>query len=160
MRSRIRGVIGLASRHSDQELNNQPRNYWEKMFECDVGMLPSYAETYGYSVLEFQAAGRPVITTNIRAFPEINNNECGWVIPVRKKEIGGEAFYQSPQERAELSHAISDGLRSTVRQIDSNPALVRGKGFRAWNRIKSEHDPADFGKKLESIYQRAYKAKT
>ena len=38
-----------------------------------VGLLPTYADTYGYSVLEAQSFGCPVITTNIRAMPEINN---------------------------------------------------------------------------------------
>ncbi|MDZ7759341.1 MAG: glycosyltransferase family 4 protein [Desulfovermiculus sp.] len=127
----------------------------KKIFECDVGLLPSYAETYGYSVLEFQAAARPVITTNIRAFPEINNDQCGWVIPVAKKEIGGEAYYHSAEDRAKLSNDIRHGLLAVIRQIASNPALVREKGIQAWNRIKKEHDPATYSTKLESIYQRA-----
>jgi glycosyltransferase involved in cell wall biosynthesis len=39
----------------------------ELMKKSHVGLLPTYADTYGYSVLEFQAAGCPVITTNVRA---------------------------------------------------------------------------------------------
>ncbi|GFI44328.1 hypothetical protein IMSAGC018_02009 [Lachnospiraceae bacterium] len=49
----------------------------EKCREATIGMFPSLADTYGYAVLEMQAAGCTVITTNIRAFPEINNEECG-----------------------------------------------------------------------------------
>ena len=49
----------------------------ELMKKSHIGLLPTYADTYGYSVLEFQAAGCPVITTNVRALPEINNNNLG-----------------------------------------------------------------------------------
>ena len=48
------------------------------MSSCDVGLLPTWAESYGYSVLEMQACGLPVVTTNIRALPE--TNVCGWKV--------------------------------------------------------------------------------
>lgn len=60
------------------------------MKKSDVGLLPTWADTYGYSVLEFQACGCPVISSNTRGLPEINNNEAGWIInmPLTKlKEI-------------------------------------------------------------------------
>src|SRR5690606_873447 len=47
-----------------------------------VGLLPTWADSFGYSVLEAQACGCPVITTDIRALPEINNNDIGWLIKV------------------------------------------------------------------------------
>ena len=52
-----------------------------------VGLLPTYADTYGYSVLEAQSFGCPVITTNIRAMPEINNWKKGWIIKVNKDSL-------------------------------------------------------------------------
>lgn len=56
----------------------------ELMKSAHVGLLPTFADTYGYSVLEFQACGCPVISTDVRALPEINNNEIGWMIKVPK----------------------------------------------------------------------------
>lgn len=47
--------------------------------ECrktDIRLLPSFAETLGYSALGLQSAGCPMITINIREFPEINRH--GW----------------------------------------------------------------------------------
>ncbi len=52
------------------------------MRTADIGMLPSYADTYGFSVLEAQA-GNAVITTDIRALPEVNNPAVGWLIKER-----------------------------------------------------------------------------
>jgi glycosyltransferase involved in cell wall biosynthesis len=56
--------------------------------ESQVLLLPTYADTYGYSVLEAQASGCPVVSTDIRALPEINNNQCGWIINVPKDKFG------------------------------------------------------------------------
>lgn len=60
----------------------------EKCKQANVGLLPSVGDTYGYSVLEMQAAGCPVITTNIRAFPEIDSEECGWICSLPVNELG------------------------------------------------------------------------
>jgi glycosyltransferase involved in cell wall biosynthesis len=126
----------------------------EKMRNCDVGLLPSYAETYGYSVLEFQACGRPVITTDIRAFPEINSNERGWLIPVNKREIGGEAYFRSDRDREALSAAIKKGLLNAFEDILANPDQIRRKGARALDHILSDHSPERFGQSLEALYCR------
>ena len=43
-----------------------PNDYvLELMREQHVGLLPTWSDTYGYSVLEFQGIGVPVITTNV-----------------------------------------------------------------------------------------------
>ncbi|MDK8464262.1 glycosyltransferase family 4 protein [Marinobacter sp. SS13-12] len=124
-----------------------------KMRSCDVGLLPSYAETYGYSVLEFQACGRPVITTDIRAFPEINSDDRGWLIPVDKKPIGGEAYLRDPERRAALSQAIRKGLTDIFQDILENPEQIKRKGHQALSKIQSFHDPRRFGERLRSIYE-------
>jgi len=127
----------------------------EKMQECDVGMLPSHAETYGYSVLEFQACARPVITTDVRAFPEINNNECGWVIAVPKRVIGGEAFYETVRQREVLSRTISDGIASVLEEILNSPDLIIRKGARAYERIRRDHSPEAYSARLTQVYEKA-----
>ncbi|MFW2788163.1 glycosyltransferase, partial [Acinetobacter baumannii] len=53
-----------------------------------IGLLPTWADTFGYSVLEFQACGCPVISTDVRALSEINNNDIGWLINVDKNKYG------------------------------------------------------------------------
>ena len=124
------------------------------MRTCDVGLLPSYAETYGYSVLEFQACGRPVITTDIRAFPEVNSNERGWLIPVNKREIWGEAYFRSDRDREALSASIRNGLLNAFEDILANTDQIRRKGERALDHILSGHSPERFGQSLEALYRR------
>ncbi len=70
----------------------------DMMKKAHIGLLPTYADTYGYSVLEFQAAGCPVVTTNVRSLPEINDNDKGWLIEVPKNRMG-EAIYSTDTDR-------------------------------------------------------------
>ena len=60
----------------------------ELLKRCHVALLPTWADSYGYTLLEFQAAGCPVISTNVRAMPEINNDSVGWMIDIPKNNLG------------------------------------------------------------------------
>ena len=153
--TRIRALIDENSEWIEYHDVLSPEGVLEKMRTCDVGLLPSYAETYGYSVLEFQACGRPVITTNVRAFPEINSDDRGWLIPVKKQDIGGEAYFRSSQDRAALSAAIKAGLLNVFEDILANPQQIREKGARALAHILSHHNHKQFGQSLEALYRRA-----
>ncbi|WP_299821861.1 glycosyltransferase family 4 protein [uncultured Pontibacter sp.] len=119
-----------------------------------IALLPTYADTYGYSVLEAQAAGCPVITTDIRALPEINNNECGWVINVPKDELGN-GIIDNREERELLSKTIIDNLHEIILTILKNKEIIRMKGEASINKIKRNHNPILTASLLESIYQEA-----
>ncbi|MFC1774402.1 glycosyltransferase family 4 protein [Pseudomonadota bacterium] len=129
------------------------------MESCDVGLLPSYAETYGYSVLEFQSKACPVITTNIRSFPEINNNDVGWLIDVPKQD-NGEPKYQEPGDKEiidkeSISTAISNGLYEIVGELVDNPELIGLKARNALDRILVQHSPEAYARSLVEIYSAA-----
>lgn len=121
---------------------------------CDIGLLPTWADTYGFSVLESQACGCPVISTDIRALPEINNTSVGWLIHVAKNEMG-EALYSTPEERAKLSEQIQTGLEAIIRTIVADPSVIPLKGQAALERIRTEHDPQAYAERLRQIYQAA-----
>lgn len=55
------------------------RDCLELIKHAHIGVLTTLQDTYGYSTLEMQACGCPVISTNIRACSEINNDNCGWI---------------------------------------------------------------------------------
>ena len=121
---------------------------------CDIGLLPTYADSFGLSVLEAQACGLPVISTDVRVLPEINNTDCGWLIRVPKNEMG-EALYSTPEERAQLSQKIQDGLEAILRSILKDQSSIYPKALKALERIREMHDPEDFSQKLREIYQKA-----
>lgn len=126
----------------------------ELMKGCEVGLLPTYADSYGFSVLEAQACGLPVISTDVRALPEINNTDVGWIIHVPKNEFG-EAIYHSPEDRQLLSQQIQFGLETIVRNIVADPSVIYTKALKSLARIREKHDPANYAQRLREIYQEA-----
>ncbi|MCC9137334.1 glycosyltransferase family 4 protein [Pontibacter silvestris] len=115
-------------------------------------LLPTYADTYGYSVLEAQAAGCPVISTDIRALPEINNNSAGWLISVAKDELGNADLTSLDF----FSCLLQEKLMNIIESICNKPSSVRSKGELAVARIKEQHCPVKQAQKLEAIYARFF----
>lgn len=126
----------------------------ELMKTAHVGLLPTFADTYGYSVLEFQAAGCPVISTDVRALPEINNEHVGWIIKVPKNRLG-EGLYTTTEDRMEMAVTIKEGLKRAVREILESSGVIAHKGAAALERVRNKHSPSDFAGRLNEIYQRS-----
>ncbi|MCH2232343.1 MAG: glycosyltransferase family 4 protein [Crocinitomicaceae bacterium] len=139
--------------------------YWKMLPNTDVleliktssvALLPSYADSYGYSVLEAQACGCPVITTNTSALPEINDNEMGWTIEVPLSKNGRPNVY-SPEARLEFSNVLEKGLYTTLKQILEKPEVINDKGLNSLKNIKLNHSPEERANKLYYIYCDAMK---
>lgn len=119
--------------------------------KAHVGLLPTMADTYGYSVLEMQSCGCAVISTDIRALPEMNNDKCGYIVSVTKAP-STEALYGTPQELAQLKQSIADGLYSAFSEILDNPEAIKSKAKAAKEKIEKDHSPERYGQKLAEIY--------
>ena len=119
-----------------------------------VGLLPTWADTYGYSVLEMQATGCPVITTNVRALTEINNNDCGWIIdvPINRHR---EAMDDTPEMRTIMKHSIEKQLYEKVLYICEHSDNILEKGELSLRRIKAKHSPVEYSNQLGKIYNQA-----
>lgn len=123
-----------------------------KLFtQSHIGLLPSYIETYGYTVLEAQACGCATITTDVKAFPEINPDEVGWRVQVDEEDYD----FRSEEGRRRISDRIESGLYRVLGEILEDRSCIREKGRAALNRIKTEHSPARHGERLRKIYREA-----
>lgn len=129
------------------ELDNE--NVIELMKSVHVGLLPTYSETFGYSVLEFQACGCPVITTDVRALLEINNENIGWIIPVGDKTAYGEI-----RELNKLidKKVIEIALEKIVIGIFNDRTSIIMKANQCIERIKEHHSPESYKNMLVSLY--------
>lgn len=135
-----------------EKLSNQ--EVIEVLKKSDIGVLPTYADTFGYSVLEMQACGLPVITTDVRALKEINDKEKGWIISL-PKDIIGEAYYQTFEERKFLKTILKKELRMILEKIVENPEIIEKKRVNALNNIEENYSLANFSDKMTSIYKEA-----
>lgn len=124
----------------------------ELIKKCHVGLLPTWADTYGYSVLEFQACGCPVISTDVRALTEINGLDVGWIINV-DKDSRGEAYFATESQQQKLKNDIKNQLKSIVNEIICNKSLIKKKGEKCINRISLQHNPEKYGERLKNIYK-------
>ena len=113
--------------------------------------LPTLGETYGYSVLEGQAAGCAAITTNIRALPEINNDECGWVIQVPKLS-NGDGDLGSSEKRNYFREVLVRGLILALREAYGDRVQLLSKARASLARIHRDHDPMKHAKELNELY--------
>ena len=121
--------------------------------QSHVGLLPSSGETYGYVVLEAQACGCPVITTNMPPFEEFNNTEVGWLINVPLKERNGTLDSDlSGKNLILFQEALCDGLYKAMKEAIENTDLLKQKAQRAIEHIRVYHDPEKRAITMEQIY--------
>jgi glycosyltransferase involved in cell wall biosynthesis len=120
-----------------------------------VGLLPTYNDSYGYSVLEFFSYGVPTITTEVLALSEINHHDRGWLlkIPVRINEYGVKEFERDTLEQREyLSDLLTDALYREMCSILENKQEIETKRVSALEYIRDFHDVDRYKQILENIY--------
>ena len=124
--------------------------------EADVGLLPTLGDTFGFSVLEMQASGCPVITTDRQALSEINNDECGWLINTEDIQLshGDDFAHYSRDEVRTLSKAIEERLNEILTGIMKNQQQIGLKAEKSLERIMNWHGSQEYAERLHSIYQR------
>lgn len=125
---------------------------------ADIGFLPTWADTYGYSALEFMAAGCPVISTDIRALAEINGPDRGWVFECAKDSWGNAVKRETKADRNEFSISLQAGIAGFLHQILENRALVASKGRAAYAHVEEHHAPTKAAAILETWYDEALNA--
>jgi glycosyltransferase involved in cell wall biosynthesis len=87
--------------------------------ECDLLVFASTYEGFGLPIIEAQAIGRPVITSNTSSMPEVANGAAIIVDPFDVQAIrkGIEILIQNPDYKSEL---VEKGFRNVQRfSVDS-----------------------------------------
>ncbi|KQT15517.1 hypothetical protein ASG31_14750 [Chryseobacterium sp. Leaf404] len=125
----------------------------ELIKKSHVGILPTWSDTYGFSVLEMQAAGVPVITTDIRALPEINNENCGWMIHLPQNRMK-QALYFTDEQKENLKTTLKNQLEEILKSIFANPEEMIIKSENSVKKITEMHNPNEVERKLKEIYSR------
>lgn len=149
----IARALEIINRHPQITLyEHLPNDEVLELFKrSHVGLLPSYVETYGYTVLEAQACACATITTNVFAFPEINSSDVGWVVDV----MDGGYDYKSVEGRMSISESIERGLYNILSFAVENPKEIAQRGQAALDRIRDQHCPIRHAQRLYELYSEA-----
>ena len=127
------------------------------MKSAHVGMLPSFGESYGYSLLEAMASGCAVVTINMSPFTEFVNETLGWLVDIPKIHLNGVEVVEidNAKKYSEISSQLVDGLCDVIEKICSDRDLLREKSENALQRVREFHDPHKRAMELENIYKMA-----
>ena len=130
----------------------------ELIKQAHVALLPTWMDTYGYSVLECQSGGCPVVTTNLRALTEINNDELGWVIPVPTNRLK-HPVYSTLEDFDNFKTIVESGLETVLEDIFKNKYKIKEKGIKCIENISLKHNPFHYANSLNKIYNSEFNIK-
>jgi glycosyltransferase involved in cell wall biosynthesis len=105
--SRYKNDILLKGFVKDDKKENLLKN-------ADVFLFPSFYEGFGLPVLEAQAAGVPVVTSNVSSLPEVADSSAILVDPKKPEEIA-EAAYKLISDENFRNDIINRGFENIKR---------------------------------------------
>lgn len=121
----------------------------EKLKKAHVALLPTWMDTFAYSVLECQACGTPVISTSLRALTEINSG--GWLIDVPVNRLNNPIL-NNKRDFALFEEQLQIGLESAVVHVLEHRGEVHDKAVACLERIRKENAPLHYSKMLRLLY--------
>lgn len=124
----------------------------EKMKKAHVCLLPTWMDTFAYSVLEAQACGTPVISTSLRALTEINNGNVGWLIDVPVNRLNNP-LHLTKEQQDNFSEKLLNGLYDKVEYVLQHREEIKDKAMKCLVKIKDYHSPQKYEEKLRMVYQ-------
>jgi glycosyltransferase involved in cell wall biosynthesis len=122
------------------------------MRESHVGVLPSMLDTFGFSVLEMQSNGLPMITSDVQALPELNADDRGWIVPYPNDPLMCHPDRSTPERRRAVNDVAVERLTDCLRRVMADRHLIAEKGQRALEYVRRVHDPDDAVERISRIY--------
>ena len=125
--------------------------------QSDLFVSPTYAESFGFALVEAMAYGIPVISTDISAIPEIVQHEkSGYLLKIRDsnfiKNLKGYSEINVPED---FHNAINKELYNIIEELITNVEKRRNMGL---NGLLIARDKFSFNKrnvKIKPIYEEA-----
>jgi glycosyltransferase involved in cell wall biosynthesis len=123
--------------------------------QSDYYLLPTYGDTFGYSVLEAQACGSIPIVTNVRSLPEIVTEADGFIVSLDlDRDRDAHTVMSRTAMDARILDSLSDILRACLMQCRDER---RRKSSLAQARLAARHAPITHAGRIAMIYEAALK---
>ncbi|MCW3789204.1 glycosyltransferase family 4 protein [Plebeiibacterium sediminum] len=96
--------------------------------------MPSRGENFGYVILESFMAGRPVLISDQTPWRNLQDEKCGWEIPLKvkgerlkdKSEDWTKSLLALMEMEQEEFNGLCKGARSSAEKFINNPSLKEG----------------------------------
>lgn len=124
----------------------------EMVKKSHVALLPTWMDTFAYSVLECQACGTPVISTSLRALTEINDESVGYLINVPVNELNNPVMNNREQFKV-FEKMLQNGLEQKIMHVLEHRDEVRKKSTACIERIRKDYSPEKYTSNLRLLYK-------
>jgi glycosyltransferase involved in cell wall biosynthesis len=124
----------------------------------DVYIMPTYAETFGFAILEMMARGIPVISSNVFAIPEIiEPDKSGLLIDLSKYDTD-RMFrgYRVNEIPSEFKKDVDDQLMFQMRRVVENRSVTETISQNALQKISADFCVQNRNARLIEIYKNAF----
>jgi len=131
---------------------------------ADVLLLPTLDDTFGYVAIEAMARGTPVISTDVRALPEINPSNVGWQLHLPRGTDYPEHWsgIDAPAGSAARRHLVAAATQDLANQLVERLTILathedelRTKTLNAHSHAVSHFSPATHAAGRLAIYKKA-----
>lgn len=119
--------------------------------EAHVALLPTLMDTYGYSILECQACGCPVISSSLRALTEINDDRVGWLIDVPVNRLNNPV-HNTKEEIHLFRDKLETGLYNSLYHVLTHREEIKIKAKNCIERIRNNYDSKNYCEQLLKAY--------
>jgi glycosyltransferase involved in cell wall biosynthesis len=124
--------------------------------DSDIGVLPSYGETYGYSILEAMAHGCAAVVPGVSPFTEFVSDDSGILLETPVTRADGFVSMDFGVGHEQLHQCLVESLVSALGRLENNPPGLRQKGIAALQRISDHHCPLRAAAYLEEVYRKTF----
>jgi len=119
----------------------------EKLSHADVVLLPTYADTFGYSVIEGMANACVPVVSNIRALPELVNSDRGYLVETKIDTFGNlDKTITINEHAASLIKGLEQAFNQIKQDWDSGKLEVKKKAAYQW--VKEQCDIKSYAEQL------------
>jgi glycosyltransferase involved in cell wall biosynthesis len=112
-------------------VNLTHEDIWQQYVHCDIVSFVSTLEGFGVPIIEAQASGRPLITSNCAPMCEVAGDGACLVNPLDEKQIR-DGILRIISDSNYRDQLVERGLRNTARY---SPATISGRYLDLYRRI-------------------------
>ena len=120
--------------HYKNYVNISNEKIYQNYMECDIVSFVSLGEGFGVPILEAQAAGRPLVTSNLPPMSDVAGREACLVDPYDITQIR-TAFFRIIEDDEYRQKLIKNGLRNSKKY---SPKHVSQCYFKLYKRIATK----------------------